>query len=167
LVRRARGVRMMMERARTAQQQRVAAARAASRKLSGEAHCKRGWTALGNVTLGAAGSAVTAGAAGAIEAAVAALKRRPAEALVLFGACHALRSLTSNSADRAAEAGAAGAVKAVVAALRAFPDDVDVQRTGCAALNGILKTAGSRRRAFQCGAGEAIIGAIDAHTRRR
>jgi hypothetical protein len=124
-----------------------------------------GWMALGNITADDAwkhhaGNAANAGVAGAVETAVAALKRHLAEAFVLSAACHALSALLKNCAQRAAEAGAAGAMKAVVAALGAFPDDWPLQRHGCAALAGLLQAVENRRRAFSSGAGEAIIAAM-------
>jgi hypothetical protein len=123
-----------------------------------------GWAALANISADDARNAANARAAGAIEAAVATLKRRPPKASVLGSACSALSALlTDQCTDAAADAGAAGAVKAVVAALRLFPDDVRLQCSGCAALAGLLHAADNRRRAFDSGVGEAAIAAMRTH----
>ena len=63
-----------------------------------------------------------AGAVGAIEAVVAALRAHPGSATVLERCCSALNKLCWKSADVQRRAREAGAVEALQAALRAFPE---------------------------------------------
>jgi hypothetical protein len=72
-------------------------------------------------------------AAGAIEAAVAALQAHPADATVQGCGCLLLCKL-GDTEERTTRALAAGAVEAVVAALRGQPESTNLQDYGCRAL---------------------------------
>jgi hypothetical protein len=116
---------------------------------------EEGCWALCNLTVNADNN-VKAGAAGAVEAAVAALRAHPDCAVVQELGCWVLINLTVN-ADNKVKAGAAGAVEAVVAALRAHPDCAAVQKQGCRALaNVCFSDAALQRRAREAGAIEVL-----------
>ena len=107
-----------------------------------------------------------AGAAGAVEAAVAAMLAHPLSDGVQRAACAALYRMTCGNAGNQTRAGNADAVEAVVAAMLAHPRSVRVQQVACVAVS--VMSGGNaqiRTRARNAGAVEAVVAAMRAHPR--
>lgn len=102
---------------------------------------------------------VRGGAAGGIEAVVAAMRRQRNDTETLKLACGALQNLGVNAENELRAAGA-GAIEAVVAAMRAHWADPELQRRGCAALYNLTGDDGNKTRAARAGAVEAVLQAM-------
>eukprot|EP00218_Dolichomastix_sp_CCMP3274_P002825 CAMPEP_0170162002 /NCGR_PEP_ID=MMETSP0033_2-20121228/76878_1 /TAXON_ID=195969 /ORGANISM="Dolichomastix tenuilepis, Strain CCMP3274" /LENGTH=365 /DNA_ID=CAMNT_0010399627 /DNA_START=15 /DNA_END=1109 /DNA_ORIENTATION=- len=105
----------------------------------------------------------TAGAAGAVEAVVAALRVHGSSAAVQTWGCWAMGYLTANNDENKRTAGAAGAVEAVVAALRVHGSSAAVQEQGCGAMRNLTANDENKRTAGAAGAVEAVVAALRVH----
>ena len=105
-----------------------------------------------------------AGEAGAVEAAVAAMKTHGTDAGVVSQACRALINLSCNTDKNRSRAGAAGAVEAAAAALQRHESDAEVaEKASWALCNMCCGNADNEARAAKAGAVRALLVALDTH----
>jgi hypothetical protein len=105
-------------------------------------------------------------AAGALEAAAAAMHAHPTQLMLQTNGCCAVGNMCAADADLKLRGGAAGAVKAVVAALalpRPHEDTSVLAAVACQALCNLARDAENGGRAIAAGALPAIVAAMDAH----
>jgi hypothetical protein len=122
----------------------------------------QGCAALGNIAADSAPVSVSAGAAGAVDVIMAALRRHPADAGVQFSGWTALVHFTVYDAGSAANADAAGAVEAAVATLkRHAAHQAPVLGSACHALNILTGyCADGAAKAGAAGAVKAVVAAL-------
>mmetsp|Transcript_35554 Transcript_35554/g.88872 ORF Transcript_35554/g.88872 Transcript_35554/m.88872 type:complete len:162 (-) Transcript_35554:196-681(-) len=107
---------------------------------------------------------VRARSAGALEAAVAALRRHTDE-MVQMSVCMLLQILTYSSEESRTIAASAGAIEAVVEAMRVHPKSGQMQLHACQALYAItIDNAENISRARNEGAMELVEAALMAHS---
>jgi hypothetical protein len=105
-----------------------------------------------------------AGAAGAIDIVVLAMRVHLADAVLQNAGCQALACIIANTAENRVIGGAAGAISAALAAMRAHAADAGVQEHGCFALAALtLQNDENEAEACAAGAVEAAITAMTTH----
>ena len=126
--------------------------------------CEEACLCLSSMTYGSEAKQQDAGAAGAVEAVVAAAKSHPTNPAVQQAASQGLMSLAFD-ADNAERAAAAGAIESIVAALNQHPHSADVSTWACWALAHVLWDRSPSRQAlaWAAGAGPAITAAKGRH----
>jgi hypothetical protein len=118
---------------------------------------------IGHCCDSVAGWSAEAGAAGGVEAVLAAVAAHPTDEDVQHSGCIALHALL-NYPGNCSTAAAAGAPVALVAAMRAFPLHTGVQGDACGCLATLSRDEHVAAQAGSCGAVEAVMAALQAHT---